>query len=67
MINILKHGRPELMSDPFKTFDCPACRCIFKADNADYQVFTQYNETTYAAKCPECGKASHERAMRSSS
>lgn len=39
-----------------KTFNCIVCGCIFEADNTEYKLSSQYNESYYYINCPFCGK-----------
>ena len=38
-----------------KTFNCNFCGCLFEANNSEYYINSQYNQTYYYITCPFCG------------
>lgn len=56
IMKIIKKGNPDKKYP--KAFRCKSCRCIFIADNTEYQK-TQMGISIevykYSAKCPTCG------------
>lgn len=54
-MKIIKNGDLKRIKQ-IKTFDCDFCGCLFEADNIEYRIGSQYNETYYYAKCPFCGR-----------
>lgn len=48
-MNIIKHG-DYMITKPVKTFKCPSCGCIFKANHDEYNEIVT---GLYTAKCPE--------------
>lgn len=54
-MKIIKNGDLKKIKQ-VKTFDCDFCGCLFEADNTEYKIGSQYNETYYYTKCPFCGR-----------
>ena len=50
-MKIIKRGDLNRINKT-KRFECNKCGCIFDADEGEYTVGTQYNDTYYASKCP---------------
>lgn len=57
-MKIIKQGKSkeklEAILKATKRFECTTCGCIFEADKGEYTHTTQYNETHYYCKCPNC-------------
>lgn len=57
-MKIIRPGLPkeelERRLKETKRFECEKCGCIFEADKGEYTHTTQYNETHYYCKCPNC-------------
>lgn len=55
-MEIIRQGN-LLRTLKIKTFECPACGCMFKADNTEYDYAgMQYNQEYYKCPCPTCGR-----------
>jgi hypothetical protein len=53
-MEIIKAGDLSLLKKP-KTFECPYCGCVFKANNTEYTYSgSQYNISYYKCECPTC-------------
>ena len=57
-MKIIKYGDKNKLLK-IKTFNCDCCGCLFEADNTEYKVDSQYNETYYYVRCPVCGRYVH--------
>lgn len=57
-MKIIKQGKTEeelkAILKETKCFECKTCGCVFEADKGEYTYTTQYNETHYYCKCPNC-------------
>lgn len=55
-MNIIKEGRKP--QKHILRFQCNFCRCIFKANETEYEIATDvFFKTKIAyARCPKCGK-----------
>lgn len=63
-MKIIKNGNKNLLSVT-KRFKCEKCGCIFEANKNEYKAGTQYNDTYYHCKCPQCDNdTSQVMAMR---
>lgn len=67
-MKIIKQGKTEeelkAILKETRRFECGKCGCIFEADKGEYTHTTQYNETHYYCKCPNCKKNAHEVEIR---
>lgn len=54
-MKIIKVGNLKKVQQ-IEMFDCDFCGCIFEADNTEYNIGSQYNETYYYIRCPFCGR-----------
>lgn len=54
-MKIIKNGSLKKIKK-IKTFDCNFCGCLFEADNTEYKVGSQYNQTYFYTICPFCGR-----------
>lgn len=54
-MKIIKNGKLRKLKK-ILTFNCDFCGCVFEADNTEYKIGSQYNETYYYIRCPFCGK-----------
>ena len=53
-MEIIKQGDLERLRKT-KEFNCPACGCIFRADQNEYKhSWGGYNEEYYTCECPTC-------------
>ena len=52
-MKVIKEGNIRTLKK-VKTFYCKICGCIFEADNSEYKIGSQYNESYYYIKCPFC-------------
>ncbi len=57
-MKIIKQGKTKeelkAILNATKRFECKTCGCIFEADWDEYTHSSQYNETYYYCKCPNC-------------
>lgn len=65
-MKIIQNGNPKLVFSATKRFRCGACGCVFAAEKDEYTAGSQYNETFYQCKCPECMSTANEVVMRRS-
>lgn len=54
-MKIIKYGDKKKLKQ-IKMFECTFCGCLCEADNTEYKIGSQYNETYYYITCPFCGR-----------
>lgn len=56
--------KPGKKISTIRRFECTNCGCVFEADESEYKIVFNYNESHARCKCPCCNKWANEVRMR---